>query len=71
MGSAPLALPQPNYAKFHEQQPYFMKSVRESEKPIQLACERTYADFMCPSWIPRFPEMLRFSLQILANRRLH
>src|SRR5713226_7283613 len=30
MGLAPLALGQPNYAKFHEQQSYFMKSVRES-----------------------------------------
>jgi hypothetical protein len=30
MGVAPLALPQPNYAEFREQQACFMKSVRES-----------------------------------------
>src|SRR6266508_6187590 len=30
MGLAPLALGRPNYARFHEQQPYFMQSVRES-----------------------------------------
>src|SRR5713226_6178136 len=38
MGSAPLALRQPNYAQFHEQQPYFMKSVRESDPSTRVDC---------------------------------
>jgi hypothetical protein len=37
MGVAPLALPQPNYAEFREQQAYFIKSVRESGGQFEFA----------------------------------
>src|SRR5713226_2162184 len=50
MGLAPLALGRPNYAKFHEQQPYFMKSVRESVRTTKrLDKKRGRVPASCPN----------------------